>query len=252
MQPEVEKLMRVLIAEDDVATARGISLALKAANILIDHTDLGEEAFELGGTYDYDVVVLGAGLADIGGLEVLRRMRNAQRATPVLVLFSEDLPQMKTKAFSLGADDVMVAPVDHDELVVRLQAIVRRSARVSKPITCIGELHLNLSSHDVSYAGQELRITAKEFAVLELLVLRRGAVLSKDAFLAHLYGGMDEPESKIIDVFICKLRKKLQIAGAPEIISTIWGQGYTIHEQRGEPPLSSTLAIPVPSYQVAM
>ena len=241
--------MRVLIAEDDVATARGISLALKAASIVVDHTDLGEEAFELARTYDYDLVMLGAGLPDISGLEVLRRMRAAQQTTPVLMLVPEKLVHLKIKAYSLGTDDIMVTPVDHDELIARLQAIVRRSVGIADPVTRVGELHINFSSHEVFYIDQRLHLTGKEFAILELLVLRRGMVLTKDAFLNHLYGGMDEPEAKIIDVFICKLRKKLQAAGAPEIISTVWGRGYTIHEERAEPALSSKLAAPVPVHR---
>ena len=238
--------MRVLLAEDDIATARGISLALEAVNVVVDHTDLGKEAFELARTYDYDLVMLGAGLPDIGGLKVLRQIRNVRRTTPVLMLIPEKLIHLATKAFSLGADDGMVTPVDHAELIARLQAIVRRSARIADPVIRAGLLHINLNNHDVSYAGRHVHLTGKEFAILEMLVLRRGMMLTKDAFLNHLYGGMDEPEAKIIDVFIYKLRKKLLAAGAPEIISTVYGRGYTIHEERADPAVLSKPAAPVP------
>ena len=246
--------MRVLLAEDDVATARGISLALEDARIVVDYTDLGEEAFELARTYDYDLVLLGAGVTDIGGLEVLRRMRNARRTTPVLMLVPEELAHLKIKALDLGADDVMTIPIDHAELVARLHAIVCRSVGIADPVACLGELQINLNSHEVSYAGQPVHITAKESAILELLILRRGTVLTTDTFLNHLYGGMDEPEMKIIDIFICKLRKKLQAVGAPEIISTVWGCGYTIHEEKTVPAVLPKLAasIPVQTHQIVM
>ena len=114
--------------------------------------------------------------------------------------------------------------------MARLQAIVRRSKGFSQPSLNVGSLSLNLDSHDVSVDGQPVHLTGKEYSILELLVLRKGMVLTKEAFLNHLYGGMDEPEMKIIDVFICKLRKKLALAGAGNLIGTVWGRGYMIRE----------------------
>jgi two-component system cell cycle response regulator CtrA len=111
-----------------------------------------------------------------------------------------------------------------------MQAIVRRSKGFSQPSLRVGSLLLNLDSHDVTVDGRPVHLTGKEYAILELLVLRKGMVLTKEAFLNHLYGGMDEPEMKIIDVFICKLRKKLANAGADNLIGTVWGRGYMIRE----------------------
>jgi len=222
--------MRVLLAEDDLTTARGVSLMLKAANAMVDVIDTGEEALKMVCHYDYDVVVLDLMLPDMEGYEVIRRMRAARRDTPVLILSGLSRPQARVKGFAAGADDFITKPFDKAELVARIQAIVRRSKGYSQPGLQVGPLHLNLDSREVSVDGQPVHLTGKEYSILELLTLRRGMVLTKEAFLNHLYGGMDEPEMKIIDVFICKLRKKLAQAGAGNLIGTVWGRGYVMRE----------------------
>ncbi len=222
--------MRVLLAEDDLTTARGVSLMLKAANAMVDVIDTGEEALKMVCHYDYDVVVLDLMLPDMEGYEVIRRMRAARRDTPVLILSGLSRPQTRVKGFAAGADDFITKPFDKAELVARIQAIVRRSKGYSQPGLQVGPLHLNLDSREVSVDGQPVHLTGKEYSILELLTLRRGMVLTKEAFLNHLYGGMDEPEMKIIDVFICKLRKKLAQAGAGNLIGTVWGRGYVMRE----------------------
>ena len=237
--------MRVLLAEADVVAARAISMGLKTASVLVDPTDSGEDALEMVRHYDYDVVLLGLQLPDMSGLEVLRGMRNAKRLIPVLMLGSELLAETTVKAFKAGADDVLATPVDPEELLARLQAVVRRSRGISDPIVRIDGLHVNLNSRQASVEGCAIHLTGKEFAILELLVMRKGQVLTKDAFLNHLYGGMDEPEMKIIDVFICKLRKKLQAAGAGNLIGTVWGRGYILHEAVAKPAVVSAFDGPV-------
>lgn len=222
--------MRVLLVEDDVTAARGISLILKSAGFTVDHTDMGREALEMVRRYDYDLILLDLMLPDIEGYEVVRRMRAARLSTPVIVLSALCRPQAKVKAFAVGADDFITKPFDQAELVARMQAILRRSKGYSEPSLRVGCLQLNLDSREVSVSGQPIHLTGKEYAILELLVLRKGMVLTKDAFLNHLYGGMDEPEVKIIDVFICKLRKKLQAAGAGHLIGTVWGRGYMLRD----------------------
>jgi two-component system cell cycle response regulator CtrA len=223
--------MRVLLVEDDLIAARGITLMLKAAGAVADQTDSGEDALELLRHYEYDIVLLDLALPDIEGFEVVRRMRISRNDTPVMVLSGVTLPQARVKALSLGADDFITKPYDRAELLARMQAIVRRSKGFSQPTVTVGRLTLNLDSREVSVSGNVVHLTGKEYAILELLVLRKGMVLTKEAFLNHLYGGMDEPEVKIIDVFVCKLRKKLAVAGGEGIIGTIWGRGYMIREQ---------------------
>ncbi len=223
--------MRVLLVEDDVTAAKGVSLILKNAGFTVDHTDMGREALEMVRRYDYDLILLDLMLPDIEGYEVVRRMRAARLATPVIVLSTLCRPQAKVKAFAVGADDFITTPFDHAELIARMQAILRRSKGYSEPTLRVGSLQLNLDSREVSVDGSAVHLTGKEYAILELLVLRKGMVLTKDAFLNHLYGGMDEPEMKIIDVFICKLRKKLQLAGAGHLIGTVWGRGYMLRDE---------------------
>lgn len=222
--------MRVLLVEDDLTAARGITLMLKDSGAVVDHTDTGEEALELTRHYEYDVVLLDLLLPDIEGYEVVRRMRIARNDTPVLILSGLSRPQSKVKGLGMGADDYITKPFDKAELLARMQAVVRRCKGFSQPALRVGALELNLDSREVTVDGRDIHLTGKEYSILELLVLRKGMVLTKEAFLNHLYGGMDEPEMKIIDVFICKLRKKLAQAGAGALIGTVWGRGYMIRE----------------------
>ena len=226
--------MRVLLVEDDITAARGIALMLKSGGLVVDTTDTGEEALELVRHYDYDIIVLDLMLPDMEGYEVVRRMRAARMETPVLILSGLSRPGAKVKGFGLGADDFISKPFDRAELVARMQAVVRRSKGYSQPTLRVAGLHLNLDSREVTIDGSQVHLTGKEYSILELLVLRKGMVLTKEAFLNHLYGGMDEPEMKIIDVFICKLRKKLTQAGAGNLIGTVWGRGYMLRDPSAE------------------
>lgn len=227
--------MRVLLIEGDLTTARGLSLFLKSNGAVVDHLDAGEEAVELARRYDYDLILLDLMLPDIEGFEVLRRLRAGRIDTPVLVMSGLTRPQAKIKALGCGADDVIAKPFDTAELLARMQAIIRRSKGYAQPTLFIGPVQLKLDIREVTVNDVPVHLTGKEYAILELLVLRRGMVLTKEAFLSHLYGGMDEPEAKIIDVFICKLRRKLSDAGAPSVIGTVWGRGYTVRDPVSRP-----------------
>ena len=231
--------MRVLLVEDDATSARAVGLMLRAQGAIVDMTDTGEEALELVRHYDYDIVVLDLLLPDMEGYEVVRRMRAARLETPVLILSGLTRPQAKVKGFGMGADDYITKPFDKEELIARIQAVIRRSKGYSQPILKIGSVELNLDSREVTADGKIVHLTGKEYAILELLVLRKGMVLTKEAFLNHLYGGIDEPEMKIIDVFICKLRKKLQVAGAGNLIGTVWGRGYMMRDPSSPGALSA-------------
>jgi two-component system cell cycle response regulator CtrA len=220
--------MRVLLVENDIMAAQGTTLTLNSAGFTVDHTDMGREALELVVRYDYDLILLDLMLPDIEGYEVVRRMRAARLSTPVVVMSALCGAQAKVRAFAVGADDFITKPFDDGELIARMQAVLRRSKGYSEPTLYVGDLQLNMNSRAVSVGGCPVHLTGMEYAMLELLVLRKGMVLTKEAFLNHLYGGMDEPEMKIIDVFICKLRKKLQVFGAGHLISTVWGRGYML------------------------
>jgi len=236
-----EQPMRVLLVQDELVTARDVMQMLKANGGIVDHVDTGEEALELVRHYDYDIVLLDLMLPDMDGYEVVRRMRSSRVEAPVIILSGLTRPQAKVKAFGVGADDFISKPFDSTELLARMQAIVRRSKGYSQPTLRVGPLQLNLDSREVLVSGRPVHLTGKEYAILELLVLRKGMVLTKEVFLNHLYGGMDEPEMKIIDVFICKLRKKLANAGAEDVIGTVWGRGYMVRDQPTHTNQSVTL-----------
>ncbi len=218
--------MRVLLIEDDTATAKAIELMLKSEDYVCDSTDLGEDGLDIGKLYDYDLIILDLMLPDMDGLEVLRRMRTAKVQTPILILSGLSQSDDKVKALTAGADDYLTKPFDKDELVARLQAIVRRANGHSESVIRTGGLSINLDTGTVTVDGQLVYLTRREYSILELLALRKGSTLTKEMILNHLYGGMDEPEIKIIDVFICKLRRKLSSAGSKNCIETVWGRGY--------------------------
>ncbi len=225
--------MRVLLVEDDSSTAKSIELMLKSEGYIIDTTDLGEDGLDLGKIYDYDIIILDLMLPDMDGYDVLKALRDAKVDTPVLILSGLAELDNKIKALGFGADDYLTKPFDKRELVARIQAIVRRSQGHSQSIIETGKVKVNLDSRTVEVAGAPLHLTGKEYGIIELLSLRKGTTLTKEMFLNHLYGGMDEPEVKIIDVFICKLRKKLaDAAEGDNYIETVWGRGYVLRDPR--------------------
>jgi two-component system, cell cycle response regulator CtrA len=223
--------MRVLLVEDDSATAASIEMMLRTEGFICDTTDLGEDGLEIGKLYDYDIIILDLMLPDIDGYEVLRRLRAARVRTPILILSGLAELDNKIKGLGFGADDFVAKPFDRRELIARIQAIVRRAKGHSESVIRTGKLTVNLDSRTVEVDGHPLHLTGKEYGILELLSLRKGTTLTKEMFLNHLYGGMDEPELKIIDVFVCKLRKKLSIATAGDnYIETVWGRGYVLRD----------------------
>jgi len=223
--------MRVLLVEDDPATAKSIEMMLRSEQFICDTTDLGEDGLEIGKLYDYDIIILDLMLPDIDGYEVLRRLRASRVRTPILILSGLSELDNKIKGLGFGADDYLTKPFDRRELIARIQAIVRRSKGHSESIIRTGKLTVNLDTRTVEVEQQPLHLTGKEYGILELLSLRKGTTLTKEMFLNHLYGGMDEPELKIIDVFVCKLRKKLATAtGGDNYIETVWGRGYVLRD----------------------
>jgi two-component system, cell cycle response regulator CtrA len=223
--------MRVLLIEDDKATAQSIELMLKSEGFNVFMTDLGEEAVDLGKLYDYEIILLDLNLPDMSGYEVLRTLRVSRVKTPILILSGTAGIEDKVKGLGFGADDYMTKPFHRDELVARIHAIVRRSKGHAQSVVQTGDLIVDLDAKTAEINRARVHLTGKEYQMLELLSLRRGTTLTKEMFLNQLYGGMDEPEIKIIDVFICKLRKKL--AGASNgqnYIETMWGRGYVLRD----------------------
>jgi two-component system cell cycle response regulator CtrA len=226
--------MRILLVEDDPTTSRSIELMLTHANLNVYCTDMGEDGIDLAKLYDYDLILLDLNLPDMSGHEVLRQVRQARVETPILILSGADDTENKLKGFGFGADDYLTKPFHREELVARIHAIIRRSKGHSQSVIKTGRIAVNLDAKTVDVEGKTVHLTGKEYQMLELLSLRKGTTLTKEMFLNHLYGGMDEPELKIIDVFICKLRKKLaEATGGDNYIETVWGRGYVLRDPTG-------------------
>ena len=231
--------MRVLLIEDDASTAQSIELMLKGFNVYT--TDLGEEGVDLGKLYDHDIILLDLNLPDMSGFEVLRSLRVAKVKTPILILSGLAGIEDKVKGLGIGADDYLTKPFQKDELVARIHSIVRRSRGHAQSVIQTGELVVNLDTKTVEVNSARVHLTGKEYQMLELLSLRKGTPLSKEMFLNHLYGGIDEPEVKIIDVFICKLRKKLANASnGKNFVETLWGRGHVLRDPFEEEARIST------------
>jgi two-component system, cell cycle response regulator CtrA len=242
----MERTMRALVVEDDPVSAKLIENSLRSENIVFELAACGEDGIELAKLYDFDIIVLDLTLPDIDGYEVVRRLRTARVETPVLILSGRSDTTDKVKGLMSGADDYLTKPFNKAELVARIQAIVRRSKGHSESIIRTGRMVVNMDARSVEIDGRRVHVTGKEYSILELLSLRKGTTMTKEMFLDHLYGGIDEPELKIIDVFICKLRKKLaSVTGGEHYIDTVWGRGYMLKDP--EPQMMA-----LPSRQAAV
>jgi two-component system, cell cycle response regulator CtrA len=233
--------VRILLVEDDKLMAKTLAMMLAQAGFEHETVGSGEEAIEIARLYDYDAILLDLNLPDVHGYEVLRNIRLSRISTPVMILSGESETASKVSGFGFGADDYVTKPFNKDELVARVHALVRRSNGHGDSVVRTGPITLDLAARTVVVDGARVHLTGKEFAILEMLCLRKGMTLTKEMFLNHLYGGRDEPELKIIDVFICKLRKKLANAGAPAngCIETVWGRGYALRDPDAHAPIAA-------------
>ena len=223
--------MRVLLIEDDKTVSQNIALILKKENMVVDTSYLGEDGIEVAKLYEYDIIILDILLPDMEGYDVLKRLRAAHINTPVLILSGLNTPDKKVKGFGYGADDYLTKPFDRTEIIARVNAIVRRTKGHADSIIRTGGMEINLNSKIVTVDGKVLNLTSKEYSLFELLALRKGTTINKEQFLNHLYGGLDEPEMKIIDVFLCKIRRKLEkLTPNEEYIQTVWGRGYILKD----------------------
>ncbi len=232
--------MRVLLIEDDVTTSAKLEAMLQGENFTCDIADLGEQGVERGKLGDYDIIILDLMLPDIDGYQVLQQLRAARVPTPVLILSGLDKLDHKIKGLGFGADDFLTKPFEPRELIARIHAVVRRSKGYPAATIRTGKLLVNLDDRIVTVDDQPLHLTPKEFAILELLSLRKGTALSKEMFLNHLYSGRNEPEQvKIIDVYLCKVRQKLARAtGGEHYIETVWGRGWLLRD-----PIATVAAV---------
>ncbi len=223
--------MRILVIEDDTSMAAAIELVLRSEGWMCEIVDLGATGLEICKIYEYDAIILDLMLPDIDGFEFLRRLRGADIEVPVLIVSGWSATEFKVKGLCVGADDYLTKPFDERELLARLRAVVRRSRGHAEKVIRTGSLAVNIDRRTTEVDSRSIHLTNKEYQVLELLALRKGKIVAKDTLLGHLYGGMDVPDLKIIDVFVCKLRKKLALAGGGESsIETHWGRGYMLRE----------------------
>ena len=241
--------VRVLLVENDQPRAAQLGTFLKAQGIHVEAINTGEEALDLVRHYEFDLMLLNLALLDMQGSSVISRMRAARHNTPVLAFSKAVSNEPRLKALVAGADDVVDLMIDRSELLARMRAIVRRSRGHSQPKIQIRAVTLDLEQQEVVANGTTLSLTGKEFAILHLLMMRKNMVLTKEAILTNLYSGVDEPEPKIIDVFICKLRKKLAGAGVTDVVGTVWGRGYTVRDQSEDRNTPNAPRIPQPVQQ---
>jgi two-component system, cell cycle response regulator CtrA len=225
--------MRILLIEDDPVVAQSIELMLSTGPFEVETTSFGEEAVNIGKLDRHDLILLDLNLPDMSGYDVLRVLRVAKVQTPILILSGLATIENKVKGLGFGADDYLTKPFHKDELVARIHAVVRRSARDAEPVLQCGDLIIKQQLKRAEVARTPVPLTTREFQLLELLALRQGSTITKEMILNRMYGGMDEPELKIIDVYICKLRKKLAAAsGGRDYIETVWGRGYMLREHQ--------------------
>jgi two-component system OmpR family response regulator len=216
--------MRVLLVEDDQMIASAMLHALRAANYATDHVTDGPAALTAAQSQHYDVVLLDLGLPKRDGLEVLRGIRSASNAVPVLIVSARDAVETRIAGLDLGADDYVLKPFDMAELLARMRAVIRRKqGHASSTLDC-GPLTLNLTTREVSLRGELVRLSAREFSVMEALLIRPGAILSRQELEDRIYGWHHEVESNAIEFLIHGLRKKL---GA-ESIKNVRGLGWMV------------------------
>jgi len=223
--------MHVLVVEDDPSALNSVRLLLESEQMRVDMAATGEEGFAKASRNGYDLILLDLGLPDMHGFDVLKKLRADGGNTPVMVLSATADVPTKARGLWLGADDYVVKPFRGPELIARIAAVTRRSSGRSRAVVQIGRLTVDLDTQWVETDGVRIHLSRKEFSVLELLALRKGQVVTRDMLVDHLYGGRDEPNEKIIEVFVSKIRKKLHSAlDGAELIETIWGRGYVLRD----------------------
>jgi two-component system cell cycle response regulator CtrA len=227
--------MNILIIEDDKAVARSIALAVKDEGHIYNICNTAEEGLNAVREGDYDALILDINLPDSDGFQLTKTIRRQNMPIPILVVSGRTSVTDKVVALRSGADGYLTKPFDRQELVANLTAIVRRSnGHVNSKITT-GPIVLDLERHEVTVGDKRVSLTKKEYHIMELLSIRKGSTLTKAHFINHLYSGIDEPESKIIDVFICKLRSKLNTyTGGKNYIHTVWGHGYVLRDEEAK------------------
>lgn len=228
--------MKVLLVEDGGSTVFSIELMLRSENMIFHTLNYGDEGLNIKKFQteknDYDIIILDLTLPDVGNMDIIKRIRATGIKTPILIISGFNTVNQKIGSLISGADDYLTKPFSKNELVTRIKAIVKRADGKPESIIKTGLLSINIRTNQVRVREDRVSLTGKEYMILELLALRKGSALSKEVLLNHLYSGIDEPALKIIDVFICKLRRKLEklLPKGDKYIDTIWGRGYVLRD----------------------
>jgi DNA-binding response OmpR family regulator len=223
--------MRLLLVEDSSRLRSALEKGLRKAGYAVDVAKDGREGLWLGTENEYDVIVLDLMLPEIDGLTVLHTLRERGKSTHVLILSARDLVEDRIRGLRNGADDYLVKPFSFDELCARLEALVRRTYQAKNPVIRTGPLELNTSSRKVTLFQREVRLTPREYSLLEILMLRAGEVLGRRELWERLYDFDSETGSNVVDVLVYSLRKKLDPDDPQSLIKTRRGQGYLIEAE---------------------
>lgn len=225
--------MRILFIGGDGRYAESTTAALTSEGFHVSLCASGEEGIELAGYLEFDAIVVDAELGDMSGRRVVARLRATDVSLPILILLDEAAPASRVSALGDGADDCLSKPFHSAELGARLRAVVRRSKSHPHPVIRIGALEIDTENRELRASGRPVHLTRTEYRMFELLALRKGQTVRRSTMFETIYDGQDDPDEKVIDVFMCKIRKKIAAATCGETyISTAWGDGYKLHEPR--------------------
>jgi two-component system, OmpR family, response regulator len=225
-------LMRILVVEDDVKIASFISKGLKAAGFAVDVAYDGVDGLHLGLTEPYDAAVVDIMLPGLDGLSLIERLRTKKIATPVIILSARRSVDDRVKGLQTGGDDYLTKPFSFSELLARIQALIRRSTRISEPSTLTaGRLVLDLLTRQARRDDADISLSAREFALLEYLVRNKGRIVSKTSILEHVYDYSFDPQTNVVDVLVCRLRNKIDRDFDHKMLHTVRGIGYVLKEE---------------------
>jgi len=224
--------MRILVIEDDKKIASFVSKGLKEAGFAVDVAHDGVDGLHLGLTEPYDAAVVDIMLPGLDGLSLIERLRTRKITTPVIILSAKRSVDDRVRGLQTGGDDYMTKPFSFSELLARIQALIRRSSRISEPSTLTaGDLALDLLTRQVTRKGEDISLPAREFALLEYLVRNKNRIVSKTSILEHVYDYSFDPQTNVVDVLVCRVRNKIDRDFDPKMIHTVRGMGYVLKEE---------------------
>lgn len=223
--------MRLLLVEDYPPLQKSVLQGLREAGFAVDVTGDGREALWYAQSNEYDVIVLDLMLPGLDGLSMLRAMRDQGRQTHVLIITAKDAVPDRVAGLNAGADDYLVKPFEFEELLARVQALVRRGYHRKNPVLAVGPLRIDTSTQQVECDGARVELTAREYALLEYLAMRNGELVSRSDVWEHVYDFHSDASSNVVDVYVGRLRRKIDLAGEPSLIETVRGRGYILGSQ---------------------